>query len=109
MTVGAKVETLDGAAPLLIVTVADTGYGIEEVNLAKIFLPFFTARKTKGLGLGLPICARIVKNHGGRIEVKSRPGEGTLFKIYLPLAQSAAAQNQTDDLVDSSNESSDSF
>ena len=109
LTVGAKVETLDGAAPLLIVTVADTGYGIEEVNLAKIFLPFFTARKTKGLGLGLPICARIVKNHGGRIEVKSRPGEGTLFKIYLPLAQSPGAQNQTDDAVDSSNESSDSF
>jgi signal transduction histidine kinase len=39
------------------------------------------------LGLGLPICDRIIKNHGGRIKVESQPGQGTTFEIYLPVAQ----------------------
>jgi signal transduction histidine kinase len=69
----------------LAITVADTGFGIEEKVLLKIFQPFFTAKKKRGLGLGLPICDRIVKNHGGKIEVESRLGQGTTFKIYLPL------------------------
>jgi signal transduction histidine kinase len=73
---------------MLLITVADTGLGIEESDLSKIFLPFFTAKKTKGLGLGLPICERIVKNHGGEIAVKSSPGGGTTFSIRLPLHQS---------------------
>jgi PAS domain S-box-containing protein len=69
----------------LAITVADTGFGIDEKDLLKIFQPFFTAKKKRGLGLGLPICDRIVKNHGGRIEVESRLGQGTTFKVYLPL------------------------
>ena len=86
LTVGAKVEESDGTmAPMLVITVADTGFGIEEKDLSKIFLPFFTAKKTKGLGLGLPICERIVKNHGGEIAAKSHPGGGTTFSICLPL------------------------
>jgi len=88
LTVGAKVEESDGTmAPMLVITVADTGFGIDEKDLPKIFLPFFTAKKRKGLGLGLPICERIVKNHGGEIEVKSHPGGGTTFSICLPLQQ----------------------
>ena len=88
LTVGAKVEECDGTmAPMLVMTVADTGFGIEEKDLSKIFLPFFTAKKTKGLGLGLPICERIVKNHGGEIAAKSHPGGGTTFSICLPLHQ----------------------
>jgi PAS domain S-box-containing protein len=86
LTVGGKVEKSDGImAPILVITVADTGFGIDEKDLSKIFLPFFTAKKRKGLGLGLPICERIVKNHGGEIEVKSHPGGGTTFRICLPL------------------------
>jgi PAS domain S-box-containing protein len=77
----------NGDQPVLVVSIADTGYGIEEENQGKIFLPFFTAKKTKGLGLGLPICERIIKNHGGNIEFRSVAGEGTTFKIYLPLSQ----------------------
>jgi PAS domain S-box-containing protein len=69
----------------LAITVGDTGFGIEEKDLLKIFQPFFTAKKKRGLGLGLPICDRIVKNHGGRIEVESLLGQGTTFKVYLPL------------------------
>ena len=88
LTIGAKVEESDGTmAPMLVITVADTGFGIEEKDLSKIFLPFFTAKKTKGLGLGLPICERIVKNHGGEIAAKSHPGGGTTFSICLPLHQ----------------------
>jgi PAS domain S-box-containing protein len=83
LSVQANVES-DGMVALMI---ADTGFGIDETDLSKIFLPFFTAKKTKGLGLGLPICERIIKNHSGRIEVESQPGKGTTFKIYLPIGK----------------------
>jgi signal transduction histidine kinase len=88
LTVGAKLSPPNnGDQPLIVLSIADTGFGIEEENHGKIFLPFFTAKKTKGLGLGLPICERIIKNHGGRIEFSSVPGEGTTFRIYLPLSR----------------------
>ena len=89
LIVEAKITQLDGAAPMAVITVADTGFGIAETDLAKIFQPFFTAKKRRGMGLGLPICQRIVKNHGGRIAVESQPGKGTTFKIHLPLDRSA--------------------
>jgi signal transduction histidine kinase len=73
--------------------VEDTGFGIAETDLPKIFQPFFTAKKRRGMGLGLPICQRIVNNHGGRIEVKSEPGKGTTFKIYLPFEQRASTES----------------
>jgi signal transduction histidine kinase len=69
----------------LTITVADTGIGIDAEVLPRIFQPFFTSKKRRGLGLGLPICDRIVKSHSGRIEVSSELGRGTLFKIYLPM------------------------
>jgi two-component system NtrC family sensor kinase len=90
LTVVPKLEESDGMAPVTVITVTDSGFGIEEVDLAKIFLPFFTAKKRRGLGLGLSICDRIIKNHGGRIEVQSQLGKGTTFKIYLPLDQRLA-------------------
>ena len=74
LIVEATMAQSDGPAPMVVITVADTGFGIAETDLAKIFQPFFTAKKRRGMGLGLPICQRIVKNHGGRIEVKSRAG-----------------------------------
>jgi two-component system, NtrC family, sensor kinase len=67
----------------ITITVADTGIGIEADTLPRIFQPFFTSKKRRGLGLGLPICDRIVKSHGGKIEVASEPGRGTTFKIHL--------------------------
>jgi signal transduction histidine kinase len=74
---------------MVVITVADTGFGIAATDLAKIFQPFFTAKKRRGMGLGLPICRRIVKNHDGRIEVESQPGKGSVCKIYLPSEQNA--------------------
>jgi two-component system, NtrC family, sensor histidine kinase HydH len=69
------------AAELMI---ADNGSGIAPDRLASIFTPFLSA-KTSGMGLGLAICKEIVEAHGGRIEVQSTLGEGTQFRIYLPL------------------------
>lgn len=82
--------------PVLVVSVTDTGIGMEEWELAKIFQPFYTARKRRGLGLGLPICERIVKNHGGEIKVRSRRGQGTTFEIYLPVMPPDAALDRSD-------------
>jgi PAS domain S-box-containing protein len=88
LTVGAKLSLGAPEVPQEVaITVSDTGFGIAPEDLPKIFQPFFTARKKSGLGLGLPICDRIIKNHGGRIKVESQPGQGTTFEIYLPVAQ----------------------
>lgn len=66
------------------VTIADTGGGIPQEQLNRIFEPFYTTKK-KGSGLGLMIVQRIVRAHGGRIELESQVGRGTTFRIWLPL------------------------
>jgi two-component system sensor histidine kinase AtoS len=65
------------------VEVEDTGRGIAEEHLERIFDPFFSLNR-EGTGLGLAISRKIIENHGGRIEVKSKPGKGTKFGIILP-------------------------
>jgi PAS domain S-box-containing protein len=65
------------------VSVADTGGGIPEEQINRIFEPFFTTKK-RGTGLGLMIVQRIVRAHGGRIELESHPGRGTTFRVWLP-------------------------
>jgi two-component system sensor histidine kinase HydH len=76
------VET--GAGPGVEVAVIDRGLGIESKNLENIFNPFFTT-KSDGVGLGLAVVSKIVDEHGGQIAVESTPGEGSVFRIYLPL------------------------
>ena len=66
------------------VSVADTGGGIPQEQINRIFEPFYTTKK-KGSGLGLMIVQRIVRAHGGRIELESQVGRGTTFRIWLPL------------------------
>jgi len=73
------------AADLVEVRFSDTGAGIPEEAKDRIFIPFYTT-KTKGTGLGLAITQRIVKGHGGTIEVQSRIGEGTEFVLRFPSA-----------------------
>jgi PAS domain S-box-containing protein len=68
------------------VSVADTGGGIPQEQINRIFDPFFTTKK-KGTGLGLMIVQRIVRAHGGRIELESQVGRGTTFRIHLPLQE----------------------
>ncbi len=72
------------------VEIADTGIGIPEENLERIFTVFFSTRKD-GTGLGLPIAKRIVEEHDGTIAVKSVPGRGTTFTIVLPAAKGGMA------------------
>jgi signal transduction histidine kinase len=78
-----RVEALAKDGPKAVVSVTDTGEGIPEENLDRIFDPFFTTKKS-GTGLGLSICYNIAKSHGGDIEVKSRPGQGTTMVVTLP-------------------------
>lgn len=68
-----------------ILEICDTGAGIKPEDLGRIFDPFFTTKAPgKGTGLGLALSARIIDGFNGRISVKSRPGQGSCFRIYLP-------------------------
>jgi two-component system NtrC family sensor kinase len=72
--------------PMVEISIIDTGCGIPEKNLKRIFDPFFTSKEVgKGTGLGLSVSHGIVRAHGGVIEVESTVGEGSTFRIYLPL------------------------
>jgi signal transduction histidine kinase len=67
----------------VVASVADTGGGIPQEQINRIFEPFYTTKK-KGTGLGLMIVQRIVREHGGRIDLESHVGKGTVFRIWLP-------------------------
>ncbi|MCM2265420.1 MAG: ATP-binding protein [Desulfuromonadales bacterium] len=71
-------------SPLVVVRVRDTGCGIPQEDLERIFTPYYTT-KTKGNGLGLAICQKIVEDHRGFLKVTSTPGEGTEISVWLPL------------------------
>jgi PAS domain S-box-containing protein len=87
MTQGGQLTLATGeGANGVWVSVADTGGGIPQERLSRIFEPFYTTKK-KGSGLGLMIVQRIVREHNGRIELESRVGEGTRFRIWLPLCE----------------------
>ncbi len=75
------------------VSFEDTGAGIPKENMEKIFIPFFTT-KAKGMGMGLPVCKRLVDAHGGSIEVESEEGKGTTFTVKLPIPQDNGGDNQ---------------
>ncbi len=81
-------EPEQGTAILLM---EDTGVGMSEATLGKIFLPFFTTKEAgRGTGLGLAVVHGIVTSHGGRIEVRSKENVGTCFSVFLPLAKNEA-------------------
>ena len=74
-------------ADKVLISVQDNGKGIPQKIIDKIFQPFFTTKPTgQGTGLGLSLAYDIVKAHGGEIKVESREGEGTEFKILLPMS-----------------------
>ncbi len=91
----------DGAAvPMVEFVVTDTGCGIPQANLQRIFDPFFTSKEVgKGTGLGLSVSYGIVKAHGGRISVESVVGSGTTFRVCLPITPPL---NETEPVADES-------
>ncbi len=82
-----KIQTLYEENQVLLV-VEDTGIGMSDEVLEKIFTPFFTTKEVgEGTGLGLPVVHGIITSHGGSVRVKSKAGEGTRFEIQLPTAK----------------------
>jgi len=78
-----------GPDGLAAIGVRDTGCGMSDEVKAKLFTVFFSTKRSKGTGLGLPVTKKIVEEHGGRIEVTAREGEGSTFLIRLPVARPA--------------------
>jgi two-component system NtrC family sensor kinase len=73
-----------GRKDYMEVKITDTGQGIPEEDLSRIFEPFYTTKKQKGTGLGLAVTWGIIDNHNGTIDVESELGKGTTFTIRLP-------------------------
>jgi len=80
-----------GVKEYVVITVTDTGCGIDEENLSKIFDPFYSTKEVgKGTGLGLSIVYSIITSHGGWIDVESTRGKGASFKVYIPVISEEA-------------------
>lgn len=78
-----------------LIEIEDNGSGISESDMEKIFNPFFTTKES-GTGLGLSICKKIVQDHGGSLDVKSREGAGSVFSIRLPVLRETAVLAEND-------------
>jgi len=77
-----------GAGDAVVVEVADTGCGMPPEVLQRLFTPFFTTKPPgRGMGLGLAVCREVIERLGGRIEVESKPGHGTVFTVAVPCSR----------------------
>lgn len=81
-----------GANTCAFVSVSDTGSGMDEQTLERIFEPFYTTKEGTHQGLGLPMVYHTIREHDGNINIETRPGHGTTVKVYLPLLRKTAAR-----------------
>jgi signal transduction histidine kinase len=83
------------AGAYIRISVEDNGVGIDATALEKIFEPFFSTKGSGGgLGLGLPVCHSIIRDHGGWVEAHSQPGQGSRFDVYLPQSNAIEGENR---------------
>jgi signal transduction histidine kinase/DNA-binding response OmpR family regulator len=93
-------KVVGGDEPKIVVTVRDTGQGMDADVASRIFEPFFTTKEIgKGSGLGLSQVYGFVRQSGGEISVNSAPGQGAAFEIYLPQSQAALSQRGAGDTI----------
>jgi two-component system NtrC family sensor kinase len=94
---GTLTVTTSGNSDEISVEISDTGIGIPEENLKKIFDSFFTTKdEIKGVGLGLSVCYGFIQDHGGDIKVESQVGAGTTFTITLPVHANETSEKMPD-------------
>jgi signal transduction histidine kinase len=88
VTIAARINAPGGPgqADMVEISVSDSGVGIPTESLERIFRPFYTTKRG-GTGLGLSLCRRIIRQHGGKLGVESKPGKGSRFIIQLPLRE----------------------
>jgi signal transduction histidine kinase len=75
---------LETMGTIVRLSVIDNGFGIDPEHLPSIFLPFFSTKASKGTGLGLAVTRKLVEEHGGKVLVDSKKGQGTAFHLVLP-------------------------
>src|SRR5438093_295420 len=86
IVVGARVLSPNGRGPQMEITVSDSGHGMSEEEVRRVFEPFYTTKAPgRGTGLGLAIVDHIVRAHGGQVVIESSPGGGTTMRVRLPL------------------------
>jgi two-component system sensor histidine kinase HydH len=85
LTIEAAVTDSADGPPTVTLSVTDTGVGMSAEEVGKLFEPFYTT-KPRGTGLGMTVVSRVVEQNGGRVGVRSAPGEGTTFSLVLPVA-----------------------
>jgi signal transduction histidine kinase len=81
------------------ITISDSGPGIDEADIPSIFQIFASTKGSSGTGLGLPVSQKIIREHGGKISVQSRPGQGATFLIDLPMSRGADSKTEAEGLT----------